>query len=100
MYYLFIFIFFAETPQERLERLGVTYLTRNEDGMYECTVCLQQGKNKNMMKMHLESLHFPTDGAYVCEFCSQLFNTKKAYINHKSSKCKQKNNPLPNVLFE
>ena len=71
--------------ERRLEGLAQEYLVRGHNSLYQCSVCHKTGSNRDSMKMHLESMHFPTDGAYECEFCRQLFNTKQAYKKHKSN---------------
>ena len=75
-----------EMNESRLEGLALEYLVR-DNSIYQCTLCDKYGTNKDSMKMHLESLHFPTDGAYVCENCHLAFNTKRSFKHHKVS-CK------------
>ena len=83
MMYSNLFILFLERLEARLDQLGHKYL-EGGNGLYQCTVCMKTGKNRDAMKMHLESKHFPTDGAYECDFCDMVFNTKNSWKAHKN----------------
>lgn len=74
---------FLDSNEARLEVLARNYLDK-QDNMYICTICSRSAKDRYAAKMHLESKHFPTEGAYSCDLCGKYFNTKNAYNTHKS----------------
>lgn len=76
-------VFFLDSNEARLEELARNYLDK-QDNMYICTICSRSAKDRYAAKMHLESKHFPTEGAYSCDLCGKYFNTKNAYNTHKS----------------
>eukprot|EP00088_Acartia_fossae_P065326 TRINITY_DN8055_c0_g1_i3.p1 TRINITY_DN8055_c0_g1~~TRINITY_DN8055_c0_g1_i3.p1 ORF type:complete len:476 (-),score=166.20 TRINITY_DN8055_c0_g1_i3:513-1940(-) len=74
---------------ERLDGLLKSYVSE-EDGRFCCTLCGRSFKHKSKAKLHLESVHFPTDNAYSCPLCDQKFNTLKGKECHKSKFHRQK----------
>ena len=48
-----------------------------------CKICGKMNKDWTKAKSHLESIHFPTEGAYSCRICGKVKNTKKALRCHE-----------------
>ena len=82
--HLNFFISVIDANEARLEELARQYLTR-ESSRYACTLCPRTAGNKSDLKLHIEAVHFPTNGAYVCQICDARLNTKKAFKHHKSA---------------
>ena len=48
-----------------------------------CKICGKVYKDWTKAKLHLESIHFPTMGAYSCSRCGMAKNTKAALNKHE-----------------
>ena len=63
--------------------LADQYMTK-ENGIYICTICSKQLRDKEKARLHLDSCHFPPEEGYSCELCYQVVKTLKAMEYHKS----------------
>lgn len=76
----------AQTCDERLDDLAREHIQRQDTGKGRellCKICGKINKDMTKAKSHLESIHFPTEGAYKCGRCGKVKNTKKALQGHE-----------------
>ena len=60
------------------------YIRNMGGGLYACTLCTHTQSQKNHVKNHVESIHFPNTFSYNCPHCDKVFGTYKAYLVHKN----------------
>ena len=65
-----------------LDELVEQYTERNGMGKYCCKLCGKYLRDRTDAKRHIESKHFPTNGAYICPSCSKSLNTYSALKCH------------------
>ena len=76
----------SQTCDERLEELAKEHIQHHGHGKDKelmCKICGKMNKDITKAKCHLESIHFPTEGAYQCGICGKTKNTKMALKSHE-----------------
>ena len=58
------------------------YFTKDQSGMYSCTLCGKQTKDRSNMKKHIENIHFPGSFSYQCKYCDKVFTTRNNLNHH------------------
>ena len=59
------------------------YMMPNGVGGYTCSLCAYT-KSRTLVRLHVESIHFPNTFSYICPGCEKAFGTNKAFIMHKN----------------
>ena len=59
------------------------YMMPNGVGGYTCSLCAYT-KSRTLVRLHVESIHFPNTFSYICPVCEKAFGTNKAFIMHKN----------------
>ena len=72
---------------ERLQMLADQYSTK-ANGSYTCSICSAVCRDKYRIKVHLDSVHFPPEEGYSCEFCGKHSKTYAGLVCHKT-KCQK-----------
>ena len=66
-----------------MDEVASTYLTRNPDKTYSCTICGKASRDIHAAKSHLDSIHFPSEG-HNCQICGKFCKSKHALTCHMS----------------
>jgi len=64
-----------------LEDMISKYMTKSDDGLWQCTVCSITSNKKSNMKCHVEAKHLQTQG-WQCYICNKHCPSKNAYNVH------------------
>ena len=73
-----------------IEELAKSYLTRNQDKSFSCSVCGKVSRDLYNAKRHLEDKHFRPDSGYKCQFCGAVCVTLNALSKHMSRQHRNK----------
>ena len=60
-----------------------SYIDRDKaSGMFQCTLCGKENRQKGNIKNHLEGVHFHGQFISECQYCGKKFNGKNSLAVH------------------
>eukprot|EP00088_Acartia_fossae_P011024 TRINITY_DN15516_c0_g1_i1.p2 TRINITY_DN15516_c0_g1~~TRINITY_DN15516_c0_g1_i1.p2 ORF type:complete len:113 (+),score=39.35 TRINITY_DN15516_c0_g1_i1:2-340(+) len=69
-----------------------------KENMFQCTLCKKQVRLKFDVLSHMESVHFPDQFVYHCEFCGKEFSNRNKKKKHLQQWHKEKKNSSSTAL--
>ena len=85
-----VYVFSGMFVDGSIEELAKSYLTRNQDKSFSCSVCGKVSRDLYNAKRHLEDKHFRPDSGYKCQFCGVVCVTLNALSKHMSRQHRNK----------
>ena len=73
-----------------IEELAKSYLSRNQDKSFSCSLCGKVSRDMYNAKRHLEDKHFRSDSGYKCQLCGVFCVTLNSLTNHMSRQHRNK----------
>ena len=72
----------TEEEKRNLDEKVNQYVERGEDGMFQCKLCGKSGKQKIVVKNHIEAKHL--EGIEIpCSICGKIFRSRNFLSQHK-----------------
>ena len=73
-----------------LDDLASSHLSRNSDKSVTCVLCGKISRDFGVGKAHLESIHFPSESGFDCQYCGKTYKTRNSLSCHISQQHRNK----------
>ena len=73
-----------------LDDLASSHLSRNSDKSVTCLLCGKISRDFGVGKAHLESIHFPSESGFDCQYCGKTYKTRNSLSCHISQQHRNK----------